>query len=70
MISSNNKLARKLAELEQHLESHDEQIQTIFEAIRQLMTPPAKPCKKIGFEVKEKQTAYGRRGVKRKRKTS
>jgi phage regulator Rha-like protein len=49
MIASNNKLARKLAELEQHLESHDEQIQAIFEAIRQLMTPPEKPRKKIGF---------------------
>jgi len=49
MIASNNKLARKLAELEQHLESHDEQIQAMFEAIRQLMTPPEKPRKKIGF---------------------
>ena len=67
MIASNNKLARKLAELEQHLESHDEQIQAIFEAIRQLMTPPAKPRKNIGFVVKEKQAAYSRRGVKRKK---
>ncbi|MCD4811309.1 ORF6N domain-containing protein, partial [bacterium] len=67
MIKSNNKLARKLAELEQHLESHDEQIQAIFEAIRQLMTPPAKPRKNIGFVVKEKQAAYSRRGVKRKK---
>jgi len=49
MIASNNKLARKLAELEQHLEGHDEQIQAIFEVIQQLMTPPAKPRKKIGF---------------------
>ena len=70
MIASNNKLARKLAELEQHLESHDEQIQAIFEAIRQLMTPPAKPRKKIGFAVKEKRATYGRRGEKHKRKTS
>ena len=67
MIASNNKLAQKLAELEQHLESHDEQIQAIFEAIRQLMTPPAKPRKNIGFVVKEKQAAYSRRGVKRKK---
>ncbi|MFH1674830.1 MAG: ORF6N domain-containing protein [Pseudomonadota bacterium] len=67
MIASNNKLARKLAELEQHLESHDEQIQAIFEAIRQLMTPPAKPRKNIGFVVKEKQAAYGCRGVKCKK---
>jgi hypothetical protein len=67
MIASNNKLARKLAELEQHLESHDEQIQSIFEAIRQLMTPPETKKKKIGFMVKEKKAAYGRRGVKRKK---
>jgi hypothetical protein len=67
MIASNNKLAQKLTELEQHLESHDELIQAIFEAIRQLMTPPEKPRKKIGFMVKEKKAAYGRRGVKRKK---
>ena len=70
MIASHDKLARKFTELEQHLESHDEQIQAIFEAIRQLMIPPAKPRKKIGFVVKEKQAAYGRRGEKHKRKTS
>ncbi len=69
MIASNNKLAQKLAELEQHLENHDEQIQAIFEAIRQLMTPPAKPRKKIGFVVKEKKAAYGKRtkGSRRKK---
>ncbi|MCG2755379.1 MAG: ORF6N domain-containing protein [Desulfobacteraceae bacterium] len=33
----------------------------------QNVTLPAKPRKKIGFEVKEKQAAYGRRGVKRKK---
>ena len=60
MIASHDKLARKLAELEQHLEDHDEQIRTIFEAIRQLMTPPEKPSKKIGFEVKEGRVAYGK----------
>jgi phage regulator Rha-like protein len=70
MIASNNKLARKLAELEQHLESHDEQIQAIFEAIRQLMTLPAKPRKKIGFVVKEKRATYGSLSPKRKRKTT
>ena len=70
MIASHDKLARKLAELEQHLESHDEQIQAVFEAIRQLMTPPAKLRKKIGFVVKEKQAAYGCRGEKHKRKNS
>ena len=50
MIASNKKLARKLKELEARVGEHDEQIQIIFEAIHQLMSPPDKPSKKIGFE--------------------
>ena len=61
MMSSQEELARKLAELEQHLEDHDEQIQAIFEAIRQLMAPSEKSRKKIGFEVSEGRAAYGRK---------
>jgi len=49
MISSHKELALKLSELEQRLEGHDEQIHVIFEAIKQLMAPPKKPRKKIGF---------------------
>jgi len=49
MISSHKELAHKLLELEQRLEGHDEQIQVIFEAIKQLMMPPKKPRKRIGF---------------------
>ena len=59
-LDSNAELARKLADLEKRFESHDEQIQAIFEAIRQLMAPPDKKVKKIGFTVKEKQKAYGK----------
>jgi septal ring factor EnvC (AmiA/AmiB activator) len=70
MIASHDELAQKLSELEKHLQDHDGQIQAIFEAIQQLMTPPEKPRKKIGFVVKEKQAAYGRRGEKHKRTTS
>ena len=66
MLASNVELARKLKQMEK---KYDEQFKIVFEAIRQLMTPPAKPRKKIGFEVKEKKATYGRRGVKRKRKT-
>jgi hypothetical protein len=50
MIASNKKLARKVKELEARVGEHDEQIQVIFEAIHQLMTPPDTPPKKIGFE--------------------
>jgi len=49
MIASNEELARKLKELEDRLEKHDEDIGLIFEAIRELMTPPDTPPKKIGF---------------------
>jgi hypothetical protein len=51
--SSQNQLAQRLCEIEVRLENHDESIEAIFEAIRQLMTPPEKPRKKIGFEVSE-----------------
>lgn len=63
-LDSHSELARKLADLEKRFESHDEQIQAIFEAIRQLMAPPDKPKKKIGFTVKEKQKAYVQRSKK------
>jgi len=58
MIGSHEELARKLAELEAQLAEHDEQIQAIFEAIRQLMAPPDRPPRKIGFEVSEKSQVY------------
>ena len=40
---------------------YDEQIQVIFEAIRELMTPPTPRRRKIGFLVEEKAAAYGQR---------
>ena len=50
VLSSNKELASKLAELERKLESHDGQIRSLFEAIRQLMTPIEPPPKpRIGF---------------------
>jgi hypothetical protein len=61
MVSSHADLARRLEELEQRFEDHDEKIEAIFEAIRQLMTPPDRPKKKIGFEVKEPKAMYGKR---------
>jgi flagellar biosynthesis chaperone FliJ len=54
MVASHDKVAQKLAELEHHLENHDEQIKAILEEIQQLMTTLEKSVKKIGFTVKEK----------------
>lgn len=67
MLATHKELARKLTELERHLKGHDQQIQTIFEAIRQLMTPPEKSRKKIGFQLKEHRATYSTR-KKRKKK--
>jgi hypothetical protein len=49
MLRTHKELARKLAELEKRIEGHDEEIMALFEASRQLMEPPEKPSKKIGF---------------------
>jgi hypothetical protein len=65
MMATHKELAFKLIELEERLEGHDEQIQNIFEAIRQLMTPPEPPKKKIGFEVKESAARYGKDGKRK-----
>ncbi len=59
MMATHKELAFKLIELEERLEGHDEQIQNIFEAIRQLTTPPERERKKIGF-VNEPAARYGK----------
>jgi len=50
LLDSNKELARKLGELEQKV---DGQFRVVFDAIRQLMAPPAAGRKRIGFEVPE-----------------
>lgn len=63
MLGAEKDLARKLAALEK---KYDDQFKIVFEAIAELMAPPEKPKKKIGFGVKEEGAAYGRSGKSRK----
>lgn len=49
MVSTHKELAQKLGQLERKIKSHDEDIRLIFEAIKQLMTPPETKKAKIGF---------------------
>ena len=42
------RLAQKLKELELKIETHDEQITAILDAINQLLAPPQTPKKKMG----------------------
>jgi len=63
MLASNAELARKLERMEN---KYDERFKIVFEAIQQLMTPPEKPRKRIGFEVKERKGRYGKRTRKKR----
>jgi hypothetical protein len=60
VLVNHAELARKRAELERRIEGHDEAIRSIFEAIRQIMGPPAadQPVQEIGFHVKEEPAPY------------
>jgi len=63
MLASNAQLARKLEEMEN---KYDERFRIVFEAIQQLTTPPERPRKQIGFEVKEPKNRYGKRTRKKR----
>jgi len=53
VLASHKAMAQKLLELEDRLDTHDESIQEIFTALKQLMEPPPpKPRKPIGFKLK------------------
>jgi phage regulator Rha-like protein len=49
IVASSAELARKLDELER---KYDRQFKIVFDAIRQLMTPPTSKPKQIGFRPK------------------
>ncbi len=59
-IETHKALAKKLVELEVKVGSHDEEIQLIFKALKQLMAEPAKKKKAIGFGAKEAKAKYGK----------
>ena len=49
-IITHKELAAKLSELERKVVSHDGHIKSLFDAIRQLMEPPATKSRRIGFK--------------------
>jgi len=49
ILSTHKELAQKFKELESRMDKSDDKIQIIFEAIKQLMAPPDKPKRRIGF---------------------
>jgi DNA-directed RNA polymerase sigma subunit (sigma70/sigma32) len=57
-LESNGELARKFSELERRIGKHDDEIAAILEAMRQLMAPPEKLRREIGFHVRERPARY------------
>lgn len=55
ILATHKDLARKLEDMEK---KYDAQFKIVFDAIRQLMLPPEKPKRSIGFQVKEKKIQY------------
>jgi hypothetical protein len=49
IFAAHKDLARQLDSLEREYETHDRQVHSVFEAIRQLMSPEQKPKQRIGF---------------------
>ncbi len=57
-LETNRELAQKFADLEKRVGKHDKEISAILDAIRQLMAPPEKPQREIGFHVREQAPRY------------
>ena len=57
-LETNRELARKFEQLERRVGKHDEEIDAILEAIRQLMAPSKQSRREIGFHVREKTARY------------
>ncbi|MEZ5027970.1 MAG: hypothetical protein R2765_04205 [Ferruginibacter sp.] len=50
MLLTQKDILLKLEQFENKVSSHDENIQMIFEALKQLLHPPTAPRKRIGFK--------------------
>ncbi len=51
MLATNRRLAGKIDELENRLDTHDSTIQDLIEVIKELMTSEDPPRKRIGFQL-------------------
>ena len=58
LLETNRELALKFTELEKRVGKHDAEIAAIIDAIRQLMAPPTKAKREIGFHVRETAPRY------------
>jgi hypothetical protein len=55
MLMTNQEILLKLEQLERKVDGHDEDIQVIFDYLKQLLNPPAKPRPRVGFRRKDER---------------
>ena len=53
IANSYEAIEKRLEQIERGMGDHDEQLEQIFGALRQLITPPAQPKRPVGFRVRE-----------------
>ena len=53
MLLTHIELSKQIEELEKKYESHDEQLQLVFQALKQLIQAPNEPQRQIGFRTNE-----------------
>ena len=52
VASSYAAIEKRLEQIERGMGDHDEQLEQIFGALRQLMAPPTQPKRPVGFRVR------------------
>jgi len=60
MLSTHEDLKKKIEDMESKC---DHQFKVVFEAMKRLLDAEERPKKRIGFEVKEPKTAYGKKAI-------
>lgn len=53
VASSCAAIEKRLEEIERGLSGHDEQLSQIFKTLRQLISPPDRPKRPVGFRIRE-----------------
>ena len=61
--SVHHQMAAKLAELERVVGSHDQSIRAVFTALKQLMSPPYRKKRRIGFLARDRKARRDRAGL-------
>lgn len=67
ILAANQHIASKLAELESRLDGHDEQIEELIEAIRELIAPLPANNRRIGFEAPSEPAKRQSKALKARR---